>query len=125
MNKLKGITPKKDAEKKEDGYTMTDEDMLAVMESKTPRKYLGEVKDYARLKGITVSAALETTFIKTHLSTLSEEDTTAHAANMGKSSGGMKKVTGSSLLERARSTGELPSTDEGMRELTKARLGIK
>lgn len=120
----KAVKPEKKQEVSTD-YKMTDEDFLAVIENKVPRQYLGEVKEYAQLKKISLAKALETPLMKIHLKNLAETDQTAQAANVKRSARGTGKVSGDSLLDKALSSGTLPDSDDDMRALSIARLQAK
>jgi len=122
LRKIKGTKPKED-EKKPEGLSQFD--LLAIVKNNVDEEDVQEVIDYAQLKGTTVSEALKTSFMKSRLASLAEERETAKAANVKKTPGGQRQSSGASLLDKARSKGEMPDTDEGMRKLAKARLGIK
>lgn len=113
------------ASKTPEGEEYSRLDILSLVRNNVPDEDVGEVSDYAKLKGISVAEALKTGIVQTILKTRAEERETAGATNTKKSARGTGKVNGTSLLDRARSHGELPDSDEGMRELAKARFGIK
>lgn len=94
---------------------LTTKDLYALMESKVPQDDVDEVRDYAKLKGITVSEALKTSFIKSLLSEKSEQRNIASASNTG-TTRRSSKVSDEVLLENAK-RGKFPDNDEDMLRL--------
>lgn len=124
LKKLKGNggTPNNPPEK---DAGISQSDFYALMRNNVPEEDAGEVADYAKLKGVSVAEALKTGFVQARLKTLGEERVTAKATSTGKSPRGSGNVSGDSILEKARNNGELPESDDDMRKLVEARLGVK
>ena len=103
---------------------LNSKDLYALMESKVPQDDVDEVVEYAKFKGISVSDALKTNFIKTTLSEKAEQRTVAEASNTGSSRRASYKVSDDTLLAKARK-GEMPDNDEDLIRLIRARKGFK
>lgn len=110
---------KKPAPKKDE---LTTRDLYALMDAKVPKQDIEEVQDYAKLKGITIEEALETSFVKARLETLAEERQTADAANTGPSRGGSTKPSKSEIRKNAQEKGELPDDQGAIEDLVESRL---
>jgi len=78
------------------------------------------VRKWATQTGTSITEALNDPDLKLILDTRAEERRTAAATSIG-SGRGSSKVTGEQLLDKARTTGEVPDTDEGMAKLAEAR----
>lgn len=113
----------KKEEKKETVFSLLDH--YALIRQNVPEEDVPEIQDYAKLKGISLSEALKTGFIRTLLSNKAEERATAQATNTRTSARGTGKVTGDSLLSKAMDKGELPESDADMRALAEARIQSK
>ena len=114
--------PEVKQEVKADSLSQTD--LIALMKADIAEEDIQEIVDYAKLKGITVSAALKSSVVKTILTEKSEERKTANASNTSKAKGSASKLSDDALLENARK-GVMPTTDEEMERLIKVRKGIK
>lgn len=100
---------------------LSTEDIYGLMEAKVPKEDIGEVRDYANLKGLTIAEALNAPMVKSILADKAEQRRTA-AATQGK--GGQRgagKVSGETLLEKARK-GELPEGDADIEKLAEAHV---
>jgi hypothetical protein len=82
-----------------------------------------EVLELARLKKWDVKQAHD--YLKPLLNDRAEERKTAAATQTRGGARGASKTTGEDLLRKAERTGELPDSDEAMRELAQARLNRK
>lgn len=76
-------------------------DQYALLEAKVNLEDLDEVMDYAKLKSISIAAALKTPVIKAILSEREEERTSAKVANTAQVKRGAAKVSDETLLQRA------------------------
>lgn len=108
-------TPKKTIE-------LSTDDLYAVMEHKVPREDIDDVKEYAALRGISVTEALKSSVVKTILSDNAEQRKIANATNIGGGKRGASKIPASALLRRAEEKNELPESDEDLDRLLEARL---
>ncbi len=118
---------KKQAKKGGDSQTgeLSFKDGYALQQANVHIDNVDDVVDYAKFKGITVSEAVKTNYIKTLVRESAEERETAAAANTKSGRRGVKPDTGSELLNRAQKTGELPDDDKSMQALINAQLGVK
>lgn len=103
--------------------SLTQSDLLAIVRANIAEEDIDEVKDYARLKNISVAEALKTSVVKTILSEKDEERKTANATNTGNGRRGSERQTPSQLLENAKK-GVLPDSDEELEKLILARKGL-
>lgn len=110
---------KKDVHSNDD---LTTKDVYALMNAKVPEEDIEQVAEYAKFKKITVAEALKSSIVKTMLEESQEQRRTANATQTRGGARGTSKVSGEELLAKAERTGEVPETDEGMRELFNARL---
>ena len=98
-------------------------DTLAFVNAKvTNPEDIAEVRDYAKLKGISVGEALQAPIVKTLLKESAEFRTTANATNTGPTRRGNTQPSAKNLLDKASKTGELPDTEEGMAALADAQI---
>lgn len=95
-------------------------DLYALMESKVAKEDVQEVKDYAKLKGLSIAEALETGFIKSYLSDKAEQRNVALASNVGSVKSGKGRLSDEALVENVKK-GIMPETDEDMMRYVKAR----
>jgi len=117
------IEPVKKQPSKADGELST-KDIYALMEAKVAEQDIDKVQEIAKLKAISVSAALKLSLTKQILSDEIEQRSTASAANVGGSKRGSGKVPDDVLLANA-SKGNLPDNDADLERLIKLRKGIK
>ncbi len=103
---------------------LSSKDLIALMEAKVSSDDIDEVTEFAKFKGISVSEALKTGYIKSTLVERAEQRNTASAANVGGAKRGSGKTPDDVLLSRA-AKGELPDNDADMDRVIKLRLGIK
>jgi len=100
---------------------LSDDDLYALVDAKVPRDDVNEVKEYAKLKKISITEALKSSVVKTILKENAEKRASAEAANTGTAKRGTTKATGEQLVDTARTTGELPESEEDMRNLAESR----
>lgn len=101
---------------------LTSKDTIAIINAKVHEDDVDDVLDYAKYKKISVAEALKSSVIKASLAEKDELRNTAQATSTGKVRSGSSKVSGDILLAKARKTGELPDSDEGMDALVESRL---
>lgn len=99
-------------------------DVFALIKADVAEEDIPEIVDYAKLKGISVSAALKTNVVKTILAEKQEERNTAKATNTSKAKGSSSKVSDEDLLANARK-GIMPDNDADLARLIRARKGYK
>jgi hypothetical protein len=99
-------------------------DLYALIKADVPQEDIGEVAEYARLKGISVSDALKSTVVKAILSDNAEVRKTAQVTSSGTVRRGAGQKSGDSLLAAARA-GKMPDSDEDIRSLIEARFEKK
>ncbi len=104
--------------------TISTKDILALSNAKVHEDDIDEVLDYAKYKKIPLAEALKSSVVKTLLSEKEEQRKVADATNVGATRRGSSKVSDEVLLDKA-SKGELPSSDEDMERLVRARKGLK
>lgn len=101
-------------------------DTIAFINAKvTDEEDVREVLDYAKFKKISVSEALKSPIVKASLQQKEELRNTANATSTGRNRPGSAKVSGDTLLEKARKTGEVPDTEEGLNALLDSRYSKK
>jgi len=115
-NKPQAAQPKKEAD-------LSQTDLYALIKADVPEDAISEIKEVAKLKGISVSEALKTTLVKSILAEKAEQKATAEATSVGTVRRSGPSLTPSAVLEKARK-GELPDTDAGLEALLKARKGL-
>jgi len=116
----------KPEEKKEvqQGDALSTEDLYALMNNKVAQEDIAEVKDYAKLKGISISEALKSPIVKTILETNEEARTVAQATNTGKTAKTQTGISDEELLSNAKK-GQMPESDADMDRLIRLRTGKK
>lgn len=104
---------------------LSEYDILALKNSNiTEKEDLDTVKEYAKRLNLSIADALEDKYVKTVLADKAEERRTARATEV-RSPRGIAKNTGEDLLRKAEQTGEVPTSEEGMRAIAEARLARK
>lgn len=107
----------------------SNQDNLSLQDSRALNKVededVDDVIEYAKFKNISVADALKTPTLSALLATKAEERRTAAAAHTRGGARGSSKVSGEDLLRKAKLTGEVPTSDEGMQELFIARRAQK
>lgn len=113
----------KSSSKETDGLTA--EEVYVLFEHKVAQQDIEEVRDYAKLKKLSIADALKTNFIKSLLANKTDERKTATATNTRGGQRGASKVSGEDLLSKAERTNELPDSEEGMAAIFQARMARK
>lgn len=110
----------KEAPSKKEPITgeLSQNDLIFLAKSDIHEDDISDVTEWAKFKGISVKDAYAQ--MKPTLAIRQEERTTAQVTST-KSGRGKKPVTGDDLLEKANTTGEIPTDDQGMRELILAK----
>lgn len=104
--------------------TLSEKDRLALYEAKVTTDDLDEVLEFAAFKKVSVTEALKNTTLRSLLSERAEERKTA-AATQTRSARGSKQTTGQDLLDKARSTGQIPDDDAQIQAMAQARLAAR
>ena len=91
-------------------------DLYALIEAKVPQDDIEDVKEYAKLKGISLSEALKTSVVKAILNEKAEMRNVALASNVGNARRSGGKISDDALLENARK-GIMPETDADIKRL--------
>lgn len=99
---------------------LTFKDALAISKADVHEDDVDEVADYAKLKGISISKALQSDVVKAILADKTEKRNTAAATNVTNTRRGPQKITDEALLESARG-GKLPEGDSDIERLVAAR----
>ncbi len=103
---------------------MSQNDMFAILKADVHEDDVERVQRFAKSEGLSVKDALKSDELKAILALKAEQRKSASASNVGATKRGTGKVTAESLLEKAQK-GEMPESDEDMKRLVLARLGIK
>jgi len=107
---------KKDAE-------LSQSDLIAIIKADIPDDSIEDVKDVAKIKGISIAEALKTPIVKSLLAEKAEQKAVAEATSVGTARRTTGKVSPDVVLEKARK-GDLPDSDAGLEALFKARKGL-
>lgn len=99
-------------------------DLYALIDAKVPEEDIEDVREYAKLKNISISEALKANVVKTILSDKAEQRITASAANVGGAKRSSGKTPDDVLLSKSYK-GELPENDADLERLIKLRKQIK
>ncbi len=100
-------------------------DLYALMQAQVPQEDIQEVSDYAKLKGVSIAEALKSNVVRTILSDKAEERKAADAANVKPSGRQVSKPSSESLLDKVKTTGELPESKEDLEKLIALRIQKK
>lgn len=104
--------------------TSSTEDLYALMGAKVPQEDIGEVKDYAKYKGISIAEALKSTVVVQLLADKAEKRNIAEATHTGGSRRTNGQVSDDALVINA-SNGKLPESDDDIARLAQARRDSK
>lgn len=99
-------------------------DIIALVKADIADDDIDDIRDYARLKKISVKEALNSSVIKTLMAERKEERVTAQATSIGNNRAGSKAMTGNELLRKAEA-GEFPESDEEVEKLVNTRFGSR
>lgn len=98
-------------------------DLYALIKADVPQEDISEVSEYAKLKGISITDALQAPIVKAILKEKSDERTASNASHTGRTTR-TSTPTGDDLLEKAQ-RGDMPDKPEDIARLIRARKGIK
>lgn len=103
---------------------LTAEDVYTLIQANVPKEDISEVQEYAALKKISISEALNAPIVKTILADKAEARKVAEGTNTGAAKRGNGKPSNDTLIQNA-SKGVLPETDEEIARLNNLRWGAK
>lgn len=103
---------------------LSTDDVFTLVKAGVAQEDVAEVRKYAKMEGISIAEALQSTVVKTILKQKTEERNVAEATNTGTARRSTGKVSDEALLANA-SKGEMPESDEDMQRLIKLRKGFK
>lgn len=92
---------------------MSTRDLLALVSAGVHEEDIAEVEEYAKFKGISIAEAIKAPMVKTLLNEKQEVRKTAQATNTGNVRKGQAKVSGETLLAKARA-GEAVADPEAL-----------
>lgn len=118
---LKKLVKESPVQKSVNQGELSSTDLIAVINAKVSEDDLGEVKDYAKLKNISVSEALKTGFIKSLLADKEEQRQVAQATNVSNNRRGSTKMSEENLEAEALK-GNMPDNEDDLRRLLTYRL---
>lgn len=119
--KLKGKGKPAPGQKSEQSSNLSPQDTVAIIRAEIAAEDINDVVEFAKFKKISVTEALKSSILKAALAEKAEKRNTGNATNTGKHRPGSRKPSGSSLLKKAQTSGEIPSDDESMDALLEAR----
>lgn len=99
---------------------ISSKDLYALMNAKVAPEDIDEIKDYASMKKISISEALNTNVVKSILNDKAEQRKVALASNVGNSKRVSNNMTDDALLNNFKK-GILPESDEDIERLVKLR----
>lgn len=97
--------------------TLSQSELIAIIKSNVPEEDIDEVKDFAKLKKISIQEALRSPLLKSVLEEKAEQRAVANGTSTNGSNRGNAKVSDEKLLSDA-SKGILPESDADMKRLT-------
>jgi hypothetical protein len=103
---------------------LTPTDLYALMNAKVAEEDISDVRDYAKLKGLSVAEALKSNVVKQILSDKAEQRTTAEASHAGAARRISTKPSPETIIENARK-GNLPTDEADMDKLLDAHWELK
>jgi hypothetical protein len=104
---------------------LTPTDIYALLKADVEEEDFQEVVDYARLKGVPIKDALKSSVVQGIITEKKEERKTAEATATGNKRSRPKPPTGDELLNRVRTTGEVPERDEDIQALVSSAINRK
>lgn len=99
---------------------LSNTDLYALMEAKVPKDDIDEVRDYAKLKNISIEEALKSSIVKATLREKAENRKSNEVANTSGARRGTARVSDEALVDNFRK-GILPESDDDFDRLVKAR----
>lgn len=103
---------------------ISSKDTIAIMRANVHEDDIDEVKDFAKLKGISIADALKSNVVKAIISDREDIRKTANATHTGTTRKSSARISDEELLEKA-SKGDIPEDDAGIERLMKARADAK
>lgn len=104
---------------------LTSLDTFALIKAGVEQEDIADVVEIAKVKNISVTEALKTSAVRAILAEKKEERTVAQATSVSGQRRGTSRVSDEVLLEKAMKSGELPTSDEDMVRLIRARRAAK
>ena len=95
---------------------LTTDDVFTLVKANVPQEDVNDVKEYAKLKGITIAEALNSNVVKTILADKAEQRKVAEGTNTNAGARGSGKLSDGELLANAEK-GNLPDSTEDMQRL--------
>ena len=117
---LKKLKESKDEEKPTSSDDLTNKDVIFLAKADIHEDDVDEVLEWAKFKKVSVSEAYKQ--MKTTLDVRAEERKTANATNTQQRTRGTSKTDGEDILQKAESTGEVPTSAKDMDKLAEARM---
>lgn len=99
-------------------------DIIALTRANIHEDDIADVQEYAKFKGISIKEALNSSVVKTLISENTEKRNVALASNTSSARRSPTQASEETLLSRA-SRGEMPSNENDLIRLVKARKGLK
>ena len=95
---------------------LSTDDVFTLVQANVPREDIGEVKEYAKLKGISIAEALKSDVVKTILADKAEKRKVADGTNTTGSVNGSSRLSDEALISEA-NKGNLPDSADDMQRL--------
>lgn len=99
-------------------------DSMALINAKVHEDDVDDVVKYAKFEKISVAQALKSPIVRTLLADKVEKRKTAQATHTGSARRTTTKATDDSILDAARTKGELPESEEDYGKMFRARKGL-
>jgi hypothetical protein len=96
-------------------------DAMALLKANIQEEDFEDVNKFAKGMGLTIAQALKNVGLKAILAEKEETRTTANVSNVNNVKRGVQKVSGETLLARAKK-GDMPESDDDIRALVKASM---
>lgn len=109
---------------KEETSNLSPKDYLALQEAGITAQDFDEVQDFANYRKVSLAEALESSTLRTILAERKEERATAQATST-KGARGTKPKSGDDYLEKAKTTGEIPTDDKALQDLILAKQNAR
>lgn len=122
--KKKANTSKPEVPATQSEHAISFKDSFALAKANVEEDDIEEIADYAKMKKISITEALKTNFVKNLLSEKTEYKKSQEASTTTNAKRGTPKITDDVILENARK-GKLGDSEEDIKALFRARMGIK
>ena len=122
LKKLKQSEPAEVEKETPKNNDLSTDDLYSLMEAKVSKEDIPEVKEAAKVLGITITEALNRPLIKNMLKEKAEERATANATSTATSKRGTRKDSDEAILEKARQ-GKV--TEDDIDRLVQAEMNAK